>query len=159
MYEPDRQLNASIAFLWIISRTIRFAFFGIPFSLFIFAVLSFMVNWKFGAFISCFYILYSLIRAWIWPILEYRYYRYAVHENDLIVQQGVLFRKWSTIPLHRIQHVDTRQGPLERMIGIASLQLYTAAGMHADGSIPGLDTKEAESLRDTLSQIGGDDGV
>ena len=159
MYEPDRQLNASIAFLWVISRTIRFALFGIPFSIFIFVATSFMVNWKFGVAITSLYVVYSLIRAWVWPVLEYRYYRYAVRDNDLIVQQGVLFRKWSTIPLHRIQHVDTRQGPLERMIGIASLQLYTAAGMHADGSIPGLDTEEAENLRDTLSQIGGDDGV
>ena len=159
MYEPDRRLNSSIAFLWIISRTIRFALFGIPIAIFLFIATSLILNWKVGTAITSFYVCYSLIRAWIWPIFEYRYFRYAVREKDLIVQQGVLFRRWSTIPLHRIQHVDTRQGPLERIVGISSLQLYTAAGMNADGSIPGLDTKDAENLRDTLSQIGGDDGV
>jgi membrane protein YdbS with pleckstrin-like domain len=55
--------------------------------------------------------------------------------------------------------VDTRQGPLERVFGLSRLLVFTAAGMSADGSIPGLRTDEAERLRDLLSRRGGDDGV
>ena len=159
MYEPSCRLDPSIAFLWVISRTIRFALIGIPVAIFIFIVTTIFTSWEIGLSIAATYCAYQLIRAWIWPALEYRFYRYGVRESDLIVQQGVLFRRWSTIPLHRIQHVDTRQGPLERLIGIASLQLYTAAGMNADGSIPGLDILDAERLRDELSSKVGDDGV
>ena len=97
--------------------------------------------------------------ALIWPSLEYRYFRYSLREHDLLVQQGVLFRRCTSIPLHRIQHVDTRQGPFERLLGLASLQLYTAAGVNADGSIPGLSEKDAERIRDQLSRLEGDDGV
>ena len=104
-------------------------------------------------------LIHGLVMALIWPSLEYRYYRYAVREKDILVQQGVLFRRWTALPLHRIQHVDTRQGPIERIVGIANLQLYTAAGMNADGSIPGLSADIAERLRDELSRKGGDDGV
>ena len=39
------------------------------------------------------------------------------------------------------------------------LLVFTAAGMSADGSIPGLATDDAERLRDQLSRRGGDDGV
>ena len=79
----------------------------------------------------------------------------------LVLSQIVLalFKRWSSIPLNRIQHVDTRQGPLERMLGLSRLLVFTAAGMSADGSIPGLASDVAESMRDELSRRGGDDGV
>ncbi len=98
-------------------------------------------------------------RAVFWPTLEYDAFRYSVREDDLLVQSGVIFKRWSSIPLTRIQHVDTRQGPLERMLGMSRLLVFTAAGMSADGSIPGLATDTAEAMRDELSRRGGDDGV
>ena len=48
---------------------------------------------------------------------------------------------------------------MERLFGISRLLVFTAAGMSADGSIPGLKTSIAEELRDQLSRRGGDDGV
>jgi hypothetical protein len=101
----------------------------------------------------------NIVFALFWPALEYNAYRYMVRDQDLLVQSGVLFRRWSSIPHNRIQHVDTRQGPLERVFGLSRLLVFTAAGMSADGSIPGLRTDEAERLRDLLSRRGGDDGV
>ena len=102
---------------------------------------------------------FQLVMAVFWPKLEHSAYQFEVRQHDLLVQSGVLFRRWSSIPLTRIQHVDTRQGPLERLMGLAQLQVYTAAGMSADGSVPGLDQVEAERLRDALSRRGTDDGV
>ena len=101
----------------------------------------------------------NVVFALFWPALEYNAYRYTVRDQDLLVQSGVLFRRWSSIPHNRIQHVDTRQGPFERVFGLSRLLVFTAAGMSADGSIPGLRTEEAERLRDLLSRRGGDDGV
>lgn len=95
----------------------------------------------------------------LWPALEYEYFRYGVREHDLLVQRGVIFRRRSSIPHNRIQHVDTRQGPIERLLGLSSVAVYTAAGMSADGSVPGLAEGEAEAMRDELSRRGGDDGV
>ena len=97
--------------------------------------------------------------ALLWPKLEFDAFRYSIRQHDLLVQSGVLFRRWSSIPFDRIQHVDTRQGPLERSLGLSRLLIYTAAGMSADGSIAGLASADAEQLRDALSRRGGDDGV
>ena len=94
----------------------------------------------------------------IWPSFEYQYFRWDIRDDDLIVQQGVLFRQWVVIPRHRIQHVDTTQGPIERFMGII-IGIYTAAGISADGSIPGLLEEQAEVIRDDLSENSGDDGV
>lgn len=95
----------------------------------------------------------------LWPSLSWRAFGYQIREHDLLVTRGVLFRQSTSVPLSRIQHVDTRQGPLERIWGLSHLAVYTAAGISADGSIPGLDEAMAAHLRDELGRRGGDDGV
>jgi membrane protein YdbS with pleckstrin-like domain len=95
----------------------------------------------------------------VWPALAHGAYRYAVREHDLLIRSGVVFRRWSAIPLARVQHVDTRQGPLERSFGLQRLLVYTASGVSADGVIPGLSEGDAHALRDALARRGPDDGV
>ncbi len=104
-------------------------------------------------------LLWQLLLLLVIPPLAWANFRYEVREHDLLVKSGVWFRRWSSVPLTRIQYVDTEQGPLERLLGLAHLKVYTAAGMSADGSLPGLDLAEAQRLRDALSLRGGDDGV
>ena len=48
--------------------------------------------------------------------------------------------------------------PIERLLGLSTLMLYTAAGVTPDGVIPGLE-EDAQQLRDELSKREGDDGV
>jgi membrane protein YdbS with pleckstrin-like domain len=101
-----------------------------------------------------------IVQVGIWPPLSYDRFRYAVRERDLWVARGVLFRQQSVIPHARIQHVDTRQGPLERIFGLSRLLVYTASGLAADGGIPGLDSAVAHALRDDLAgRVGGEDGL
>ncbi len=100
-----------------------------------------------------------VIQAVVWPGFTWRYLGYGVREHDLLLQRGVLFRRRTSVPLNRIQHVDTHQGPLERFFGLSSLLVYTASTMSADAVVPGLDEATAEGLRDELARRGGDDGV
>ena len=102
----------------------------------------------------------SGLKALLWPSLVYRFYAYEVREEDLWIGRGVLFRRETVIPLSRIQHVDTRQGPLEQLFGLARILVYTASGRVPDGGVPGLELKVASALRDQLARVAGkDDGV
>ena len=169
MREPEGRLSPRVKFLWRISRSLRFMLFGLPFTVAMFFFVRYMAIYLLeldrgfsnvlAGMLLFMLVMRGLVHALIWPSLEYRYFRYGLREEDLVVQQGVLFRRWSAIPRNRIQHVDTHQGPLERIAGVASLRLYTAAGMSADGSIPGLEEEKAEELRDALTKNQGDDGV
>lgn len=160
MIEPDRRLDPRVVTLWRLSRLTRLMLFGLPLAAAVGFGIGTVLSPTVGAILAGALLLWQLTMAILWPALQYRHFRYAVREHDLLVQAGVLFRRWSAIPHSRIQHVDTRQGPLERAVGLARLQLFTAAGVSADGSIPGLDADEAERLRDELSQRSAeDDGV
>lgn len=95
-----------------------------------------------------------------WPSARYRAWGFRVREDDLYVRHGVLWRVVSVVPHRRIQHVDTRNGPLERALGLAQVVVYTAGARGADVTVPGLERERAESLRDRLAALGGlDDGV
>ena len=71
---------------------------------FAFFIISQLWNTKSAIFLIGFYLLYITISL-VWPSFEYRYFRYDVRDHDLLVQQGVLFRRWCSIPHHRIQHI------------------------------------------------------
>ena len=93
------------------------------------------------------------------PRARYRAWGFAVRHDDLVVKRGVLWRTTSIVPHARIQHVDTRQGPLERRLGLAHVVVHTAGWVGGAIGIPGLSLAHAEALRDQLAALSGDDGV
>jgi membrane protein YdbS with pleckstrin-like domain len=84
------------------------------------------------------------------PGLRFRHWRYAVAEEEIDLQHGMLTITRTLIPMARIQHVDTRRGLLQRRYGLSSLVIYTAAGA---STIPGLAAEAAESLRARIAAL------
>jgi membrane protein YdbS with pleckstrin-like domain len=97
--------------------------------------------------------LVSIALAILWPGLRYRYWRWLVEPDRVLIQRGVLWRSRSLLPRVRIQHVDTRSSPLQRWLGLATLIIYTAGTRGADAEIPGLAAEQAERLREELAQL------
>ena len=161
MIDPNSalRLDPSTVMLWRLQRLVRLVFVGIPTLVAIGVIVANSLPTTLVIVVVLTLIAMNLVFTLFWPAFEYNAFRYTVRDHDLLVQSGVIFRRWSSIPHERIQHVDTRQGPLERIFGLSRLLVFTAAGMSADGSIPGLATADAERLRDQLSRRGGDDGV
>lgn len=97
----------------------------------------------------------AAIGVWGWWLIgrNWRYWRYAEREDDLLVTNGFMFRRLVVVPYGRMQFVDVAAGPLERRFGIATVQLHTAAEA-TDASIPGLTMPEAARLRDRLAMLG-----
>lgn len=98
-----------------------------------------------------------IVRVLLWPGLRYRTWGFALGEEDLRLRHGVLWRTASVVPLPRIQHVDTRSGPFERALGLASVIVYTAGSVGAAQTIPGLSQEAAAELRDQLALLSGTD--
>jgi uncharacterized protein len=100
--------------------------------------------------------LYAVLRA-IAVVRAVLAWGYAERERDLLVRHGVLVRRLSIVPYARMQFVDVTAGPLERMFGLATVQLHTAAAA-SDARVPGLPAAEAARLRDRLTALGEDVG-
>jgi hypothetical protein len=52
-----------------------------------------------------------------------------------------------------MQFIDVTASPFERIFGIATVRMHTAAAA-SDARIPGLVKAEAERLRDRLAELG-----
>lgn len=90
---------------------------------------------------------------WVTARRSARSWRFRERDDDLLIYHGLLFRKQIVVPYGRMQFVDVKIGPLERMLGIATVQLHTASAA-SDAWIPGLKPAQAEVLRDRLAELG-----
>lgn len=94
-----------------------------------------------------------------WTGLVWRAWQFRVDDDALHLRRGVLTRHESTIPYHRVQHIDLEAGPLERRMGLTSLVLRTASAS-SDATVPGIDTADAEALRGRiLTRVGIGDAL
>jgi hypothetical protein len=91
--------------------------------------------------------------AWVVAGRRYRSWGYGEREDDLLVRRGVMFARLSVVPYGRMQFIDVQAGPLERLFGLATVRLHTAAAA-TDARIPGLERDEAARLRDRLAELG-----
>jgi len=95
----------------------------------------------------------AVIFAIVWPPLRYAHWRWSVEPDRIVIRRGVIWRTHSLVPRVRIQHVDTRNSPLQRWLGLSSLIIYTAGTRGADVEIPGLTGPDAERLREELAAL------
>lgn len=93
--------------------------------------------------------------GWCWWLIGRRVasYGYAERADDLVVTSGILVRRLVVVPYGRMQLVDVVAGPIDRALGITTVQLHTAAAT-TDAAIPGLPPAEAAGLRDRLAARG-----
>ena len=96
--------------------------------------------------------LFSLAAFIVWtvPGLVWGRWRYEIGETEVDLQHGWLTVTRTLIPMTRVQHVDTRRGPLQRRFGLASVVLFTAAGA---SEIPALADAVADAARDRIAAL------
>lgn len=97
----------------------------------------------------------AVLLAAFLPPHQYDAWRFALRESDLYLRRGLLFRSVSIVPHARIQHVDTRHGPLDRWLGLSEVVVFTAGTRGAILTIPALGAQEAEHVRDRLAALSG----
>lgn len=98
---------------------------------------------------------------WIGPSIGimYRRWRWDITDVGVRLQSGLIIVTRTVIPMARIQHVDTSQGPLLRAFGLSEVHVSTAAGTH---KIPKLADEDAATIRDriaALAQVADDGGL
>ncbi len=65
--------------------------------------------------------------AWLRP-LSWQRTGYAVTDGVILLRRGFLWRSLSIVPLARLQSLELFQGPVDRMLGLASTRLHTVSG-------------------------------
>ncbi len=94
-----------------------------------------------------------------WSGAAWRRWRWSAGPAALELRHGVVIARRSAVPYHRIQQIDVVRGPIERLLGLATLTVRTAAAT-SDASLPGLAASNADDVRRfLLERAGRDDAV
>ena len=91
-----------------------------------------------------------LVAVALLPGRRYRAWGYQEGEDELVVKHGLMVRQLTVVPFGRVQHIDVAQGPIQRMLGLATLVLNTAGTRGAAVRLPGLLHAQAETMRDHI---------
>jgi membrane protein YdbS with pleckstrin-like domain len=91
------------------------------------------------------------IGTWI-GLRRYRNTLWRLDPHGFAVRRGVAWQRETLVPLTRVQHLDLKHGPLQRLRGLATLVVHTAGTRHNAVSIDHLDADDAERLRERLGR-------
>lgn len=86
----------------------------------------------------------------IFPSVRFKIWRYEVREQEIEIQSGLFVVTRTLIPMVRVQHVDTEQGPILKKYNLANISISSAATVH---TIPMLELEDADLLRTKISEL------
>lgn len=90
----------------------------------------------------------TVLLVYILPELRWRQWKYRVDQHEIDLHHGIWFTRRTLVPVKRVQHVDTRQGPILRQYDLADVVISTAATTH---KIPALGENVADEVRQQIS--------
>jgi uncharacterized protein len=88
--------------------------------------------------------------ALVVPPWLYRISRWEVTDEAVYTLHGWLVREWRIAPISRVQTVDTGRGPLQQLLGLATVTVTTASARGAV-QVRGLGADEAAALARVLT--------
>jgi putative membrane protein len=90
------------------------------------------------------------VTAGLYYWLAWRVARYRIDGVDLVVENGILFKRSRRVPLARLQAVDVVRPLIARVIGLAELRLEVAGGKSSDAALAYLAEASAQRVRNDL---------
>ena len=149
---PKDHLDPRARTMWYVSESIQCAVWVIAVGAGAWALIRFtdVTTWWVVVAATVF-IAGSIVETIVSPAWRYRYWRYEIREDEVDLERtGLMVKTRQLIPMSRIQHVDTRRGPLQQRFGLSSVVFYTAAGSM---EIPALSQERAADVRDRIAEL------
>jgi len=147
---PREHLDPRARTMWYVSEAIQTVIWLTMVAVAAAAILRFTpVDQRWVILAAAAIFVFSIVEGVVSPALRYRYWRYEIRDDEVDLQYGVLMKTRQLIPMSRIQHVDTRRGPLQQRFGLSSVVFFTAAGSM---EIPALSQEHAADVRNRIAE-------
>jgi membrane protein YdbS with pleckstrin-like domain len=96
--------------------------------------------------------LWTVVRVVVEPRWRFAVHRWETTDHAVYGLTGWLVREWRVAPLSRVQTVDAVRGPLEQLLGLATLRVTTASSNGAI-NVVGLDKDVAAEIAERLTLV------
>lgn len=159
--EGMERLHSRIRLLWAAGALLT----AVVLAALVTAIVVFALSWPLqeGLLLGGGVALVLFVVGVVFAVLRYRAWRFELQDDALYLERGVVTEIRTVLPYVRVQHVDTQRNPIERVLGLSRVVVYTAGSRGADVAVPGLTADRATALREDLrtraSEHDGGDGV
>jgi putative membrane protein len=107
--------------------------------------LAFFQNNK-GELTYLYFFMFSLIFTLPSILLNYLYFSFYITNKELVIKSGVLAKQQRNIPILKIQNINIQQNILQRILGIAKVQVETAGDIKTEGLLEFISKNDAEEI-------------
>ncbi len=91
-----------------------------------------------------------LVVSLVVNFVRYLTLRYQVRDNELVVTEGLLFRRIRSVPVRRIQNIDYVQNLFHRLFGVAVVKVETASGDKPEATLRVIKLEQVQQLRQAV---------
>ncbi|MEU7764484.1 PH domain-containing protein [Nocardia sp. NPDC049190] len=149
MADPARRPSPKARLLWTVQAALAWT---VPFAAqIVWAVVDATGRgWQLGVFMVS--LAAAAVTIGIVPWWRYAVHRWEVTDEAVYTRVGWLSQEYRVAPISRVQTVDTERGPLERLLGLATVTVTTASSAGAV-RISALDLAVAEDIVTRLTRI------
>lgn len=144
---PRHQVSRKSIVLWTLNAVIGWSFLLVP-QLIVLLFVDSPSSWQLAGLLVTAVV--ALAHTLIMPSWRYRVHRWESAPDAVYTLSGWFNQEWRIAPVSRIQTVDTKRGPLQQMLGLATVTVTTASAA-GPVEIEGLDTETASRLVDELT--------
>jgi putative membrane protein len=116
------------------------------------------------------FIIFVMIISEVYARMAYNRWFYEFTKDNLKIERGVIWKRYSNVPYERVQNVDITRGIIARILGFSSVNIQTAgysgfsgggwqfkvggrrynSAMNAEGYLPAVNMEAAEKIREFL---------
>lgn len=143
--DRDRELDPRVVTVW---RFATVALLLVP-SLVLSAVVIAFLGPPTGVVVPAVLLVLTAAAAVWYPTARYERWRWRLTDLAMELERGVIVRQAEALPYFRIQQIDVTQGPVDRLLGLASLQV-TSASASGSVTLPGIAADDAPGVRRAL---------
>jgi membrane protein YdbS with pleckstrin-like domain len=142
--DRDRTLDPRVVQVWRVMTTL-----GLLIPLSALSLLGVLALGRPGIAAPVLAVVVLAVMAGWYPRARWQRWRWRLTPLALELRFGVVVHTQESVPYFRIQQIDIAQGPLDRLLELATLQVTTAS---ASGSVslPGIPAEQAPAVRAEL---------
>ena len=150
MIEPAWRPSPRARLLWAVNAALMWV---IPFAAQVIwaFVTGDWIRWPHGALFAATAVAAAL-HVTVVPVWRYAVHRWEISDTAVYTRTGWLMQESRIAPITRVQTVDTERGPIDRLLGLATVTVTTASSAGAV-TIEALDLAVAERTAAQLTEI------
>ncbi|MXW65712.1 MAG: PH domain-containing protein [Gemmatimonadales bacterium] len=94
-----------------------------------------------------------LLLPFVVGAVQWACFKFRIAGDRLLIRKGVLKKTALDLPYERVQGINVRRSPVDRLFGLVTVTLDTSGSVQAEGKLPSIKTEVAHRLQRSVTAL------